>query len=135
MKIKTLHAHFQISLNNYNNETVGWTVELEEGETSQSVVAELREQAKQIIGKHADELYSDRNKLRRECNGLENKLALLRQEWDATAEFLKAQGLNPTAPSMPQFRNLLTAVTVKSEVVVEEEDEEVYYEDDDDDDN
>ncbi|MHC5724100.1 MAG: hypothetical protein ACYT04_40085 [Nostoc sp.] len=133
MKIKTIHAHFLISIGNYSNERIGFSVELDEGETVESVVVELREKAKKIVGKTAEELYNRKNNLYRECLDLETNLNKLRQEWDATAEFLKAQGLNPVAPSMPQFRNLLNAVTVESEVVTEAEDEETddnYDEDD-----
>ncbi|AFY43744.1 hypothetical protein [Nostoc sp. PCC 7107] len=132
MKIKTIHAHFLISIGNYSNERIGFSVELAEEESLEEIVSNLREKAKRIVGKTADELYSERNKIRSECIELEVKLKKLRQEWDATAEFLKAQGLNPTAPSMPQFRNLLTAVTVESEVVTEQdyEDSDIYDDDD-----
>ncbi|WP_375494760.1 hypothetical protein [uncultured Nostoc sp.] len=135
MKIKTIHAHFLISIGSYSNERIGFSVELDETESIESTVEELRERAKKIVGKKAEDLYEERGKLWRECAELEKKLNTLRKEWDATAEFLKAQGLNPTAPSMPQFRNLLTAVTVESEVITETEDEESdnYDEDDEDD--
>nr|WP_322711765.1 hypothetical protein [Nostoc sp. ChiSLP03a]MDZ8213008.1 hypothetical protein [Nostoc sp. ChiSLP03a] len=134
MKIKTIHAHFLISIGNYSNERIGFSVELDETESIESTVEELRERAKKIVGKKAEDLYDEKSKLWRECTELEKKLNTLRKEWDATAEFLKAQGLNPTAPSMPQFRNLLTAVTVESEVVTETADEEDdnYDEDDED---
>ncbi|MGV0102244.1 hypothetical protein NSTCB13_00760 [Nostoc sp. DSM 114160] len=132
MKIKTIHAHFLISIGSYSNERIGFSVELDEGESVESTVEELRSRAKRIIGKKADDLYDERNKIWRECVELEKKLNTLRKEWDATAEFLKTQGLNPTAPSMPQFRNLLTAVTVESEVVTQEDNE---YEDDYDEDD
>ncbi|MEH1992350.1 hypothetical protein [Nostoc sp.] len=134
MKIKTIHAHFLISIGSYSNERIGFSVELDEAESIESTVEELRERAKRIVGKKAEDLYEERSKMWRECAELEKKLNTLRKEWDATAEFLKAQGLNPAAPSMPQFRNLLTAVTVESEVVTETEDEESdnYDEDDED---
>lgn len=135
MKIKTVHAHFLISTGSYNNERIGFSFELEENETLDSAVGELREQAKKIVGKKADELYSERSNLTNECLKLQKQLDTLRREWDATAEFLKTQGLNPTAPSMPQFRNLLTAVTVESEVVIETEEDSDNYEDDYDEDD
>lgn len=51
-----------------------------------------------------------------------DRLNKLRKEWDATAEFLKTQGINPQAPSMPQFRNLLAAAEdIESEGVTEAE--------------
>lgn len=135
MQIKTVHAHFLISIGSYSNERIGFSVILDEGETPEEVVPRLRERAKNIVGKKSDELYNERNKLIRECTELEAKLHLLRKEWDATAAFLKAQGLNPVAPSMPQFRNLLSAVTVESEVVTESDydDEDDDYDEDDED--
>ena len=42
MKIKTLHAHFLISITSYNNERVGFSVELDEDESIESAVSELR---------------------------------------------------------------------------------------------
>ncbi|MBD2197927.1 MULTISPECIES: hypothetical protein [Calothrix] len=134
MKIKRFHAHFLISIGSYSNEKHGWTVELEDNETEEEVANELRERAIKIVGKPAHELYEERSKIAREVAQLENKLNKLRQEWDATAAFLKAQGLNPDAPSMPQFRNLLTAVTVESEVVTTDDDEDDDYDEDDEDD-
>ncbi|WGV25686.1 hypothetical protein [Halotia branconii] len=135
MKIKTIHAHFLISTGNYSNERIGFSVNLDDGETAEEVVPILRERAKKIVGEKADDLYEKRNKLHRDCIQFEDRLDKLRKEWDATAAFLKAQGLNPDAPSMPQFRNLLSAVTVESEVVSDDEDdeEEDNYDEDDED--
>lgn len=134
MEIKRLHAHFMISTGNYNNERVGYSVELNEGESIEEVVTNLREKAIKAIGPSAQEFYDRTREFKREYLHLEEKLNRLRKEWDATAAFLKAQGLNPEAPSMPQFRNLLKAVTVQSEIVTEDnfdEDDE----DDEDDEN
>lgn len=50
MKIKRLHAHFLISTGSYNNERIGFSVELDEDETVESVVSQLRERAKNIVG-------------------------------------------------------------------------------------
>ena len=124
MKIKTLHAHFLISLGNYSNERVGFSVELDPDETIKEVVDQLREKAKLAVGASRHDLYEERNKLYREALQLQDKLDKLRKEWDATAQFLKAQGLNPDAPSMPQFTNLLSAIAVESEVVKTSDDDD-----------
>ncbi|MEH2085986.1 hypothetical protein [Nostoc sp.] len=134
MQIKTFHAHFLLQTDSSNQERIGFSVILDEDETPEQVVPILRQKAINIVGKKAYDFYQDRRILRDECNHLEKKLELLRKEWDATAEFLKAQGLNPTAPSMPQFRNLLTAVTVESEVIHDVNDEEDDYDSEDEDD-
>ncbi|BAY89643.1 MULTISPECIES: hypothetical protein [unclassified Tolypothrix] len=133
MKIKTIHAHFLISTGNYSNERIGFSVELYDNDSLEETVINLRERAKKIVGRKAVELYDERTKIAREVQNLEDRLNKLRKEWDATAEFLKTQGLNPDAPSMPQFRNLLSAVTVESEVVTTEDDEDDDYDEDDED--
>jgi|SRR5919202_3538102 hypothetical protein len=117
MQIKQVHAHFLISIGNYSNERIGFTVELDEGESLEQAVAKLREKAKAIVGQPADELYSEKHRMESAIRELERRLASLRKEWDATAEFLKAQGVRADAPSMPQFNNLLKAAHVEEEAI------------------
>lgn len=127
MIVKQLHAHFLVTLGNYNNERIGFTVTLEEGESAQEVVSQLREKAKEIIGETAENAYERRDKLLAECNRLERKLKSLTDEWNSLAEFLRAQGIKPEAPSMPILTNLLSAAKeVQQENIAEftEEDEE-----------
>lgn len=120
MKIKQIHAHFLISIGSYSNERIGFTVELDEGETPEEVVPKLREQAIAIVGQPAERLYEKQYQAEQSCRAVEQRLEKLRKEWDATAEFLKTQGINPTAPSMPQFSNLLQAA-VEEETIIEGE--------------
>ncbi|WP_445629279.1 hypothetical protein [Nostoc sp. DSM 114167] len=121
MKIKLVHAHFLISIGDYSNERIGFTVELEEGETIESVVTALRSEARKAVGPKADELYEARSILQKQCYALEKKINEVRSEWDATAEFLRTQGIKPDAPPMPQFSNLLAAVKVDEESVEQAE--------------
>jgi hypothetical protein len=118
MQIKSVHAHFLISIGNYSNERIGFTVELENGETPEDVVPILRDKARQIVGQPADELYGEKYKIESTVRELEKRLAKLREEWDKTAEFLKAQGIKPDASPMPQFGNLLAAAKVEEEGLV-----------------
>ncbi len=115
MKIKQIHAHFLISIGDYSNERIGFTVELEEEDTVESVVSELRNQAIKVVGAKADELYSHRRNLQEQCWAVEKRLEKAHTEWNATAEFLRTQGIKPDAPPMPQFNNLLAAVKVEEE--------------------
>lgn len=119
MKIRQVHAHFLISVGNYSNERIGFTVELEEGETPEEIIPQLRDKARTIVGRPADELYSEKYRIEGTIHELERRLASLRKEWDATAEFLTAQGIRPDAPSMPQFNNLLKAAKIEEEAIGE----------------
>ena len=110
MKIRQVHAHFLISIGNYSNERIGFSVELNEEETPEEVIPRLREQAKSIVGQPASELYNEKYKLESAIRSLRTKLESLRAEWEATSQFLRAQGLNPNAPAMPIFNNLLPGV-------------------------
>ena len=126
MKIKLVHAHFLISLGDYSNERVGFTAELEDGDTVASAVAEMRQQAITAVGPKSEELYDKNRRLRFENRELEQRMNKLRSEWESTAEFLRAQGIKPEAPSMPQFQNLLNAAkpessSVNAEIVEEDE--------------
>ncbi|WP_375469545.1 hypothetical protein [uncultured Nostoc sp.] len=121
MKIKLVHAHFLISIGDYSNERIGFTVEPEDEETLEQVVAALRAEAIKVVGTKANELYDLRSTLKKQCYEVEKRLIKARNEWDATAEFLKTQGIKPDAPPMPQFNNLLSAVKVEEELVSEAE--------------
>lgn len=120
MKVKQIHAHFLISIGSYSNERIGFTVELDEGETPEEVVPQLRQKAIALVGEPAERLYEKQYQAEQSCRAVEQRLAKLRKEWDATAEFLKAQGIRPDAPSMPQFSNLLQAA-IEEETIVEGE--------------
>ncbi|MEH1849278.1 MAG: hypothetical protein V7L25_30990 [Nostoc sp.] len=121
MKIKQIHAHFLISIGDYSNERIGFTVELDDEETVEQVIKSLRAEAIKAVGPKANELYDARSILQREYYALEKKIAKARDDWDATAEFLKTQGIKPDASPMPQFNNLLAAVKVEEESVTEAE--------------
>lgn len=119
MKIKTVEYSALINLGNYSNEKIGFTAQLEEGETVEQVVEQLRQKVKDNGGVNAEELYDKLYKGRQELRALEAKIIKARQTWEQTAEFLKAQGLRPDAPPMPTFSNLLPEA--KDEQVVEAE--------------
>ena len=122
MQIKQVHAHFLISIGNYSNERIGFTVDLEEGESLEEIVSQLRNKAIEIVGESAEDLYNKKWQAERSYQEVENRVNRLRKEWDDTAEFLKAQGINPQAPSMPQFRNLIRAANnLEYEAVTEAE--------------
>ncbi|MDJ0737653.1 MAG: hypothetical protein QNJ47_26960 [Nostocaceae cyanobacterium] len=109
MEIITFHFEAVITLDNYSHEKIGFEVKLEDGETSEEVAKILRDKAASIIGENAQQLYYKKDSLEREVHSLTERLAKLRKEWNATAQFLRSQGIKPESPSMPQFGNLLAA--------------------------
>lgn len=122
MKIKQIHAHFLYSTGNYCNERIGFTVEIDqETESIEAVVAALRLQARSVVGQPADDHYSEQQQAEYAARNAKAKLDKLRQEWEATAAFLRAQGINPEAPSMPQFQSLLAAAHLEGETVLDGE--------------
>lgn len=122
MQIKTIHYSALINLGNYNNERIGFTAEIAPDESIPDVLAELRQRVVTNASLDAEKvqqtLYDGRNKLK----DLESKIHKATAEWNAIAEFLRAQGIKPESPNMPQFTNLLPEI--KSDRVVEGEIEE-----------
>lgn len=123
MKIKQLHAHFLISTGDYCNERIGFTVEMEADESPEQAVQALRDQAIAIIGKSAQDHYSEIYRTEQELREVKAKLAKYRDEWNSMAEFLKAQGIKPDAQPMPKFSNLLKPVEAETIVQGEFEDD------------
>lgn len=114
MQIKVVHYSALINLGNYNNEKIGFTAELGEGETPEQVIEALRQKIKDIAGLNAEEVERLLYKGRKEIEELERKMRKARQQWDATAEFLRAQGIKTDATDMPQFTHLLPEVKEES---------------------
>lgn len=114
MKITTVHYSALINLGNYSNEKIGFSAELSEGESPEQAIEALRQKIKEVAGLNSEEVDSLLYKGRREIEKIEHKLHKARQQWDATAEFLRAQGIKPDASDMPLFTNLLPEVKGES---------------------
>lgn len=126
MKIKTIHYKALLNLGNYSNESIGFTAEFEpELETVNAVIESLKEKVKEVGGTNADEFYSKQLEARQRLAELESKIRKATQQWNATAEFLRAQGIKPDAADMPPFNNLLPEVKQEHSRVVDGEIEEV----------
>ena len=110
MKITTVHYSALINLGDYNNEKIGLTAEVKEDESVEEVIAALKEKVKTIAGPNAEELYNSISERRRALNELERKLKKATEQWEATAEFLRAQGIKPDAPNIPDFTRLLPEI-------------------------
>jgi hypothetical protein len=137
MEIRFVKASFSLPSIQGGTEHIGFTVALNDDETVEEIVNNLRERAIKIVGKKTHALYTEKWELEKSMDALVERLDKIRQEWEATAIFLKAQGLNPEAPAMPQFSKLLNSVKAEAVIVEDDEDESDEYEnyDEDDDDN
>jgi acyl-CoA reductase-like NAD-dependent aldehyde dehydrogenase len=110
MKIKTVQYLATVNLGNYNNEKIGFTADINEDDDVKQVVEALRQKVKDCALPNADDVQSEIYKHRNELRRLKDKLEKARSEWNATAEFLRSQGIKTDAADMPQFTNLLPAI-------------------------
>jgi hypothetical protein len=134
MKIKTVQYLATLNLGNYQNERIGFVAKLDEGESPETVVEQLRQKVKDCALPNTDTLYSQIRERKEALDILEIKLSKARQQWDATAEFLRKQGIKPDAVDLPQFTQLLPQVQDEiSEVTEGEIDDDSEDEDDEDD--
>jgi hypothetical protein len=132
MQVKSYSVQFTLPTERGNQEKIEYRFVLEDGENLKEEVNKFREQAVLVCGRPSHEMYARRQELEYACDELTLKLTKLRNEWDATAEFLRKQGINPEAPNLPQFDKLLKAATGVEETVIAEfdDDEEEEYEED-----
>lgn len=124
MQIKTVHYSALINLGNYNNERIGFTAEVGEGESIEGAIAALKEKVATNATLNADKVRSALYKGQEELSDLERKIKRASEEWNAIAEFLRAQGIKPDAVDMPKFTNLLPEVKDERVHEGEIEDEE-----------
>lgn len=117
MKIITVEYSALVNLGNYNNEKIGFTAQLQDGETPEQVVEALRNKVKEIAGPEADELYHQMSEGQYKLRKLNRQIEEATAKWNSTAEFLRTQGLKPEAPDMPMFTNLLPEPQIKEEQV------------------
>lgn len=115
MIIKTVHYSALLNLGNYNNERIGFTAELEDGENPEAAIDKLRSKVKEVGGVNAEELYQNIYQKQQELRNLERKARKATEEWNALAEFLRPQGIKKDVVDMPMLTNLLPEV--KEEVI------------------
>lgn len=121
MKIKAVHYSATINLDGYSSEKIGFTVHLEDGESSESVVEALRQKVRDCALPNLDKSLKRIHQLQRQTVEIENKLNNARKQWELTAEFLRTQGIKPDAVDMPQFTNLLPQVESEYSEITEGE--------------
>jgi hypothetical protein len=115
--LKITHVLYQatISTGNYENEKIGLSADLEEGDSVEATVEDLRKQVFTLANRADD--YYNAQKLKREIEQLEAKVQSARSQWEEVSTFLQAQGLK-TEPA--PFPTLLKAIAPMSERVIAE---------------
>lgn len=121
MKITTVGYARLNNLGDYQNERIEMQAQLEEGETPEQVLQDLKERVLAECKPSARQLDDRRWDLINEIDKLERKLADYQRKWNAAAQFLIAQGIKPDAPMFPDLAGLLPAAetAVTPEVVDE----------------
>ena len=92
------------NLGDYNNEKIGLSACLDEGELPEEAIAALREQAIEMAVNKGDGDYNSIMQCiweaRDTLSVLEKRIKDAQTEWNRTAEFLRAQGIKPDAPNL-----------------------------------
>lgn len=109
MQIDRVSYSYLSNLGDYRNERISMEAKLDDGESPESAIAILKQRILEIAGEDSQKAEAYRYQLTRECRDLEKKLAQAREAWEATAEFLKAQGLRADPPAFPENLKLLPA--------------------------
>ena len=110
MRVTQVEFQALFNLGDYNNERIGITAQLEEGDTAESVIPSLREKVIELAANKGmgdtDAIYRHIWDQQVQLKKLETQIAEATEQWNQTAEFLRAQGIKPDSPSLPVFKAL-----------------------------
>ena len=124
------------NLGDYQNERVGMTAHLEEGESPEDAIKALKDRVTPLCGPRLQDLRNQQYQLERRVSELKDQLVDYERRWNDAAEFLRTQGIKPDAPNFPQFTNLLTpSITQQDSGVIEGEYDDSEGDEDDEDDD
>lgn len=121
MRIRSVSYHALFNLGDYENEKIELIAQLEEDETPEEVIPQLREKVQALAQPSAAKAWNERTKLQGELHSIQVKLTKARQEWEATAEFLRSQGIKTDVAPMPEFSKLLNPASSEGSEVIEGE--------------
>lgn len=107
MKVTQIEYSALYNTGNYENEKVGLTVQLEEGETVEETVLALRKKTAEMVGPKAMEQVSLKHRLNLAVKDMQEKTEQAAQEYEQAKAFMEAQGLKMDMPAFPLLRTLL----------------------------
>ena len=106
MKVITASYSAVFNRGNYENEKVGFTADLEDGDSPEAAIEVLRKKAAQAAGPSANEMLSQRYDLERQLRSLTAKVAEAEKVYSITVEFMTAQGIKTDMPPFPVLKAL-----------------------------
>lgn len=121
LEIKTVSYSALFNTGNYSNERLALTAQIKPDEVPEEIMAALKSKVLAMAGPEAEQLYRSLRDKQRDLDNLEHKIRKATEEWNAIAEFLKAQGIKADAVKMPKFTNLLPSVSFEKQEIVEGE--------------
>jgi hypothetical protein len=95
------------NLGDYQNEKIHLEVQINEDENPETIIEELRGRVRKMATPNVQDLFEQGRTVERRINELRRKCQQWENRWQSTVDFLKTQGINPNAPDMPAFDNLL----------------------------
>jgi hypothetical protein len=107
MKVIQIEYSALYNTGNYENEKVGLTVQLEEGETVEETVLALRKKTAEMVGPKAMEQVDLKQRLSRAVARMREEAELAAQEYEVAKNFMEAQGLKMDMPAFPMLKTLL----------------------------
>ncbi len=124
MKINKVTYSALANLGNYENEKIELEGLLEDGDTYESCLEQLKNKVhEQLRNREKYNNYCNRfYEQRRKLEEISEKLHQAYDQWEETSNFLLAQGLKPNVPSFPiEKQNLITAGTEEVEPEIYED--------------
>lgn len=117
MRITKVSYSGLFNLGNYNNEKIGLSAELQEGDDPEAVIATLREQAVAMAANTGlgtdDDIRWQISRQVGELKDIQAKVQKATTEWNELAEFLRVQGIKPEAPNI-SLKALMPSVDEES---------------------
>lgn len=107
MKVTQIEYSALFNTGNYENEKIGLTVSLEEGETVEETVVALRKKTAEMVGPKAMEQVNLKHRLNQAVREMQQKAETAKVEYERMAEFLKAQGIKGDMADFPLLKILL----------------------------
>ena len=115
MNINTVHYESCFNLGEYENERLRIVAAVPEQATPEVVLKLLREKMIQLAYPEFQTLSSTTATLKRKLRKFEELIEKKTNEWNATANFLRTQGMNPNAPDAPLPTDRLIAGGAEAE--------------------